>query len=263
MHISEENYDAGRSLNEMLLLRFEPIAVTFIKDESKVPESAIKPRRDMNTPLALCQGLALTRREKKTLYMDIKDHSCWNPLIGMGHVDCSEGSESFEVAHKMLGIDDPVLSRRFFAKFPRLPFGEYKGILLAPLCFASFVPDVVLIYTNNARLRDILLAVKRMTGKLVETQLDAYDSCVFSLVPTFLSGEYRVTLPDIGEYERAMAEEDEIIFSIPGNRMDELLCGLRAFYESGRGYAHHHRNMLIDYPRPEFYTKLLQLWGLD
>ena len=259
----EKNRDASENLNKMLLLRFEPVAVKFIINEEEVPDDAIKPRRDMNCPMALCQGIALTRRDKKTLFLDINDHYCWNPLIGLGHVECSEGSESFEVVCKMLGIGDISLAREFFSKFPRLPLGQYAGILLAPLCSASFSPDTVLIYTNNARLRSLVWAVKQQTGKLVETQLDAIDSCVYALVPPFLSGEYRVTLPDVGEYERAMAEEDEIIFSVLGARMDELLNGLRSFYDRGSGYAHHSRSMLIDFPRPEFYGKLFKLWGLE
>jgi hypothetical protein len=51
-------------------------------------------------------------------------------------------------------------------------------------------------------------AIKNMTGQLVSTQLDAIDSCMYSCVLPLKTGEYRVTLPDVGEYERAGADEE-------------------------------------------------------
>ncbi len=247
----------------MLILRYEPIAVKMIEDEADVPENAIRPLRDMKKHMALCQAFTLTRREKKTVYMDKRDHWCWNPLIGLGLVDCSEGTESFDVVCRFLGIADMDAARTFFAKFPRLPFGKYQGILLAPLSDCAFEPDIVLIYANNAQLRSMVWAIKRETGKLVETPLDAIDSCIYALVPPILTGEYRVTLPDIGEYERAMADEGEIILSVPGHRMDELISGLHFFYDFHMGYAHLKREMELDFKRPPFYNTLFELWGLD
>ncbi|MCL2409115.1 MAG: DUF169 domain-containing protein [Oscillospiraceae bacterium] len=257
------NQQTSRELHEMLILRYEPIAIKLIKNEDEVPGNAIRPLRDMKKHLALCQTFALTRRDKKTIYMDKLDHWCWNPLIGLGHVDCSVGTEQFEVVCQVLGMGDVESAREFFAKFPRLPLDEYIGIVSAPLETAEFVPDIVLIYCNNAQLRSLVWAAKLKMGRLVETELDAIDSCVWATVPSILSGEYRVTLPDIGEYERAMAGEDEIIFSVPGWRIDEIMDGLRSFYNMRAGYSHHQRDMLYDFPRPEFYKTLFEMWGLD
>ena len=263
MDAYRKNTQASLDLREMLMLRYEPIAIKLIRDEGGIPDVAIRPRRDMRNHLALCQAFALVRRDRKTIYMGKEDHWCWNPLIGLGFVDCSEGTEQFEVVCRHLGIGDMDAARRFFARFPRLPLGEFVGLVAAPLVSAQFEPDVVLVYSNNAQLRSMVWAVKQQTGKLVETRLDAIDSCIYACVTPIESGEYRVTLPDVGEYERAMAGEDEVILSVPGGRMDELLCGLRAFYDRGMGYAHHSREMLYDFPRPEFYKELFSIWGLD
>ena len=257
------NQETSRELNKMLLLRSEPIAVKLAKSEKDIPADAVKPTRDMNKHLALCQAFALARRDRKTIYMDKNDHWCWNPLIGLGHVECLEGSEPFEVVCRYLGISDPKAARSFFAGFPRLPLGEFIGIVTAPLCSAVFKPDLLLIYSGNIQLRSMVWAVKHKTGKLVETQLDAIDSCIYACVPPIISGEYRVTLPDFGESERAMAGEDEIILSVPGERIEELLDGLREFYKRDMGYAHRHREMQYDFTQPEFYETLFRMWGLD
>ncbi len=265
MNTKQHGKNAGYSsaLHDMLLLRFEPIAVKMIEDEADVPENAVRPKKDLKTHMALCQAFALTRREKKTVYMVKEDHWCWNPLIGLGHVDCSEDTDSFEVVCTALGIPDKEKARAFFAEFPRLPLGKYKGIVTAPLSDCPFEPDVVLIYSNNAQLRSMLWGIKAMTGKIVETGMDAIDSCVYTVVVPMLDGDYRVTLPDMGEFERAMAGENEIILSVPKGRMDELIQGMRGFEEKNMGYTGIKREMELDYTRPPFYNTLFELWGLD
>jgi uncharacterized protein (DUF169 family) len=265
--MSPETKNAGdsRALREMLLLRFEPIAVKMMENEADVPGNAIFPKRDLHKHMALCHAFSLARREKKTVYMDKNAHWCWNPLIGLGHVDCSEGSKPFEVVCRFcLGIEDMDAAQDFFIKFPRLPMGKYQGILTAPLSGCPFEPDVVLIYANNAQLRSMLWGIKRKTGKIVGTELDAIDSCILAIVPPMQTGEYRVTLPDIGEFERAAAGEDEIILSVPKGRMDELISGLRYFEEDHHmGYTQLIRELEYEFSRPPFYNKLFSLWGLE
>ncbi len=257
------NKEYSRQLREMLLLRFEPIAIRMIEDESDVPENAIRPQKDMGTHMALCQAFSLARREYKTVYMVKEDHWCWNPLIGLGHVDCSEGTETFEVVCTALGIPDMDKARAFFAKFPRFPLGKYKGIVTAPLSDCPFDPDVVLIYSNNAQLRSMLWGIKAMTGEIVKTEMDAIDSCVYAIIIPMQNGEYRVTIPDIGEFERAAPNEDEIILSVPKGRMKELVDGTRYFEDRSMGYTGLKRELDFDYSRPPFYNTLYKLWGLE
>lgn len=247
----------------MLILRYEPIAVKMINNEKDVPENAIHPMRDLGKHMALCQAFAMARRDGKTIYMDKTSEWCWNPLIGFGLVECNEGTEAFELISKFLGIKEIDASRAFFAAFPKLPAGRYTGIAVAPLAAADFEPDVLLIYCNNAQLRSLAWAIKNETGKIIETQIDAIDSCVYACVVPMKTGEYRVTLPDVGEYERAMADENEIILSVPGGRIDELIDGLNAFYYRKMGYTQLTKEMVLDFPRPPFYNELFNIWGLD
>ena len=259
-----ETYKKYRDeLREMLLVRYEPIAIKMVEDENDIPDSAIRPMQDLGVHLALCQAFAMARRDRKTIYMDKTSEWCWNPLVGFGFVECSEGSESFNIICRVLGIADQDAAREFFAKFPTLPYGKYKGILVTPLGDCETQPDIVLIYCNNAQLRTLLWAIKNTTGKIVSTELDAIDSCVYSCVPTLKSGEYRVTIPDMGEHERAAADENEIILSVPVSRLEELIQGVRVFYERNMAYSQLTRDMLFEFPRPPFYNELFALWGLE
>ena len=261
--MNEKNVGYRNELREMLLLRNEPIAIKMVENEKDIPDGTMKPMRDLGKHIALCQAFAMTRRDRKTIYMDKTSEWCWNPLVGFGFVECDEGSEAFDIICRVLGIADQEAARKFFAQFPTLPYGKYTGILITPLGDCAAEPDIVLIYCNNAQLRTLLWAVKNATGKIVSTQLDAIDSCVYSCVPTLQTGEYRVTIPDMGEHERAAADENEIILSVPGSRLEELVQGVRVFYDRNMAYSQLTRDMLLEFPRPPFYNELFKIWGLE
>ncbi len=242
-----KEYNAlGEELERILMLRTMPIAVKMLKDESEIPEGAIRPKRDRGYHLAQCQVFALNRRKGDTIAMLKEDHWCWAPLMGYGIV---------EDPH------DEFVNRHAF--FPKFPEGKYTGILSGPLKTANFEPDMVLVYSNTAQLRHLVSAVKMHDRELVHSDFDPIDSCVYSVVPTIEKREYRITIPDPGEYERAMAGEDEMIFSIPAEKLSGLLEALRQTEKMGGSYRQQTPVLTPDFPRPPFYKDLFTKWGLD
>jgi uncharacterized protein (DUF169 family) len=248
----------GEDLERLLLLRTAPMAVKMLEKEADIPEGAIRPLKDRGVHIAQCQAFAMTRRQRATVAMLKEDNWCWAPLIGYGLTELPEDYNAIPFM-----IEDPEAAKNHVKNFPRLEYGKYIGIVSAPLKTANFKPDLVLIYSNTAQLRSMLMAVKVKKGFMVTSQFDPIDSCVYSVVPVIKEGQYRITLPDPGDYERAMAGEDEIIFSVPADKMDELMMGLRGFEERNMGHTHFAMDMRPDFPRPEFYKKLFEMWGLD
>lgn len=250
----------GEELENLLLLRTAPIAVKMLEKEADIPKEAIRPKRDRGHHLAQCQAFALTRRKGETIAMLKEDNWCWAPLIGYGLV---EPLDEKAISPMIYIVENMKAAQKIARNFPRLEYGKYIGILTAPLKTASFKPDMVLIYSNTAQLRGMLLAVKYKEGNLVKSEFDPIDSCVYSVVPVIKGGEYRITLPDPGEYERAMTGEDEIILSVPPAKLEELVTGLRFFEEIKLGYTHLNMQMMPDFPQPPFYKDLFKMWGLD
>ena len=197
----------GDELERLLLLRTSPLAIKVLEKEEEIPEGAVRPRRDHGFHLSQCQAFAMSRRQRITVAMLKEDHWCWAPLIGFGLVD-SRAAEKFEATRNQVKI------------LPRFEYGKYLGIISAPLRTAGFEPDLVLIYANAAQLRSMLLTIKYKDGGLVSCQLDPINSCVYAVVDTMLKSQYRVTLPCVGEHYRAMPGEDELIFSVPGDKME-------------------------------------------
>ena len=243
----EEYNRYGEDLERLLRLRTSPIAVKMLEREADIPPEAIRPKKDRGYHLSQCQAFALSRRQRATVAMLKEDHWCWAPLMAYGLV---------EDPH------DPFVNSHAF--FPSLEYGKYIGMLTAPLDTASFIPDMVLVYSNTAQLRQMLFPVKYTDKILVTSQFDPIDSCAYSVVPTIQKGEYRITLPDPGEYARAAAGDDEIIFSIPAEKVGTIVEGLRQSEEMRKkGDDFGNIEMRPDFPRPEFYKKLFEMWGLD
>ena len=260
MTTSDEFNSYGEELERLLLLRTSPIAVKMLEREEDIPEGAIRPKRDRGEHLAQCQAFALTRRRGETIAMLKEDNWCWAPLIGYGLV---EPLDENTISPLIYIVENMEAAKKVAKNFPRFEYGKYVGILSAPLKTASFKPDLVLIYSNTAQLRSMLLAIKYKEGYLLKSEFDPIDSCVYSVVPAIQNGDYRITLPDPGEYERAMAEEGEIILSVPPDRLEELVMGLRFFEKIKLGYTHLNMEMRPDFPQPEFYKELFRMWGLD
>jgi uncharacterized protein (DUF169 family) len=240
----------GEELERLILLRTSPLAVKMVAKEEEIPKDAVRPRRHRGFHLSQCQAFAMSRRQRITVSMLKEDNWCWAPLIGFGLVD-SQAAEKFEATKNQVKI------------LPRFEYGRYLGIISAPLRAASFEPDLVLIYANAAQLRSMLLTIKYKEGILVSSQFDSINSCVYAVVDTMLTGQYRVNLPCAGEHYRAMPGEDEFIFSVPRDKMEGLILELRQAEKMKAGYAYSSFEMRPDFPRPEFYKELFRIWELD
>jgi uncharacterized protein (DUF169 family) len=236
----------GEELERLLILRTSPMAVKMLEKEADIPEGAIRPKKDRGIHIAQCQAFAMSRRQKATVAMLKEDNWCFAPLIAYGLVDKP---------------DDPDIQP--FVSFPTFERDKYIGIVSAPLRTANFEPDLVLIYSNTAQLRNLLVPT-HFHNK--EARVDSHffpPACAYQVVPVMSNGQLMVTLPDPGDYHRALAGEDEIVLSVPKDRMEGLIEELKQFEQREFGYAHANMYMLHDFPQPEFYQRLFKRWGLD
>jgi uncharacterized protein (DUF169 family) len=250
MKTFKEYNSLGQELERLLILKTSPLAIKMLEKEADIPEGSIRPLRDRHYHIAQCQAFAMSRRERESIAMLKEDSWCWAPLVAYGMVDWR-------------ATENIILPKGQAELLPRFEQGKYIGIVSAPLRSANFEPDLVLVYSNTAQLRNMIQVVKDKEQSLVTSQFDPIDSCVYSIVPVLLNGQYRITLPDPGEYKRALAGEDEIIFSIPCNKLELIVTGLQWAEEKKHGYANPGLEMRPDFPQPEFYTRLFKAWGLQ
>ena len=232
----------GEELETGLVLRTSPVAVKMIEKETDIPKEAFRPKKDGGYHIAQCQAFGMSRREGKTVVMLKEDHWCPTALMAYGIVE--KPSSGF-----------------FSEAFMSFETGKYIGTLTAPLKKATFVPDVVLIYMNPAQLRGALLPMNFGGSDQVNTQL-FLPSCGHSVVDPIKTGKYVVVLPDPGEYQRALAAEDEIILAVPMQKMKPFMASLK---RGGKMYSYReeHMSMKPDFEQPQFYKDMFKSWGLD
>jgi len=233
----------GEELEEALILRSAPIAVKMLREESDIPEGAIRPTRDRGDHLAQCQAFAMSRREGVTVAMLKDDHWCPTAVMAYGLVENTES-----VTQSSHPYDS-------FAP------GEYVGVVSAPLRSANFLPDVVVIYAKPAQLRGLLLSMKLEDVPLVKCHLFP-PSCAWAIVNPMKTGDYWVVMPDPGEYQRALTDEGDLMFSAPQRRMQTLMEGLRQNERGLFSYREHQMFMQSDFPQPDLYKRLFTSWGM-
>jgi uncharacterized protein (DUF169 family) len=234
----------GEELERLLRLRTSPMAVKMLTKQDDIPEGAIRPWKDRKQHIAQCQAFAISRRQRQTIAMLEEDNWCFAPIIGYGMEDKPKDPEW-----------------QAFVSFPTFKRNKYIGIVSAPLRTANFKPDVIVIYSNTTQMRNMLNPLGFGNKDAVEYCFFP-PACVYQVVPVVESGRYMVTLPDPGDYMRALAAEDEIIISVPPARIDEFMQGIQRSAEGEYGYERASMYMLHDFPRPPFYQELFRRWGL-
>ena len=234
----------GEELETSILLRTSPVAVKMLEKEADIPKEAFRPKRDGGYHIAQCQSFGMSRREGKTVAMLKEDHWCPTALTAYGIVEKSGVMASFGETYMSFEV------------------GKYIGVVTAPLKKATFMPDVVLIYMNPSQLRGVLLPLTFGGGASQVTTELFLPSCGHAVVDPIKTGKYVVVLPDPGEYQRALAAEDEMILAVPREKMQGLMAGLKGM---GKMYSHReqHMSMHPDFERPQFYKDMFKAWGLD
>ncbi len=247
----------GEELEQRIRLQTFPLAVNLLKKEAEIPGGAERPLRDSGYHLPLCQGFAMSRKEGKTIAMFKEDMWCFEPVIGYGW---AEPPQYFLEGHNRFPQDvkDLQAGRNFANDFPRFAVGQYKGIVSSPLTKVNFEPDLVILYCNSAQLNLLLLGREYKDGHDLQCRLSSHAACVYCVVPTIKSGKCQVTVPCRGDRYFALAGENEIIFSVPVNKIEDLLIGLRHVGKYGSRLP---RNPQLrrEPELPESYIKILAM----
>lgn len=235
-----------------------PFAVKMLRSVDEIPEGAKRPKRDFAKCLSACQGFALVRRYGMSIAMLKEDMWCPEPVIGFG---LAEAPQYFLEGRNRYpgGVESLEAGANWAREFPRLEAGQYVGVAATPLSRANFEPDVVVIYCNSAQLLRLLLATAYKDGRDVTSQLSGHVACVYAVVPAMQTGNCYVSVPCRGDRNRAGAQDDEIIFTVPRAKLDDLVLGLG---KEGTGSVPTTPMMVPEYKLSTSYAEMARLMGM-
>lgn len=259
---ANEFNELGKDLKETLILRYSPIALKVLHEGDPIPEGTVRPLADEGHHLAMCQAYAAVRRDRKAYTMLKDDHWCVWPLVSYGICPWYEGWD--EKFGDKFFMDDPQKSITYFKnEYPRLKDTGVVGFSIAPLESCTFEPDIITVYCRPGQIRSLQMAAKFHSGKMIETKLDPVDSCVHSSIPCLNGQPFNITFPDPGEYERALADEDEVMFTMRSEQLPDVMDALHILSAAHFGYSELSKSMWLDFPRPPLYNDMYAGWGME
>jgi len=254
-------HELGVQIENLLRLKTFCLGLKLIGTEDNMPPRAKRPKKDLGYHLSLCQALAISRREGRSIALQKDDMWCFEPVLGLGFAeppkDFLEGHNRFPGTVRTLEA-----GKNWAQAFPRLDPGRFKGIVSAPLTRVDFVPDIVIIYCDPAQLTQLLTAVNWNDGSDITCRLSGHAACVYSIVPVIQNEQFQITSPCMGDRRRALAQDDEIIFSAPMKKIFDLVKGLKDLARNECGLPLRFQQM-HEYELEESYAKIARLIGMD
>jgi dephospho-CoA kinase len=183
----------------------------------------------------LCQMLNLVRNFDWTVGAELKDFmfpSCPS-IIGLDKVPETHMDGTFR---SIVWVATKADGRRFERSIPRLPTGKYEAVLMAPLVYNPFEPDIVLIYCNPAQIMLLINSLQFSDYQVMEFSCVGESSCSDSIVRCYNTGKPCVGIPCYGERRYGHAQDDEMVMALPAAMVVKALDGMEALYRRGVRY---------------------------
>jgi len=253
--------EPAEEIERRLRLKTFPLAVKMLEKEQDIPEGAVRPKRDLGYHLATCQGFAMSRREGTLLAMLKEDMWCSESVIGLG---LAEPPQYFLDGYTRFpeSVETLQAGSNWAHDFPHFEAGKYIGVVSSPLAKANFEPDVVILYCDSTQLKVMLSAAAWKNGHELTCTVSGKGACVYAVVPVVQYQRCQVTAPCRGDKRFAMSQDDEMIFSFPWAKNEELLTALRQLDQYGLRLPLDYL-MKTEYELRESYLKVGRMMGMD
>jgi uncharacterized protein (DUF169 family) len=225
----------GEALDSYIRPQTFPVAVKMVRSGEEVPDKVRMPKRDLGTPMALCQGLALARRHGWPVAMGLEDMVCPLGAVTLGLVPAKDRflDGSFNIP---FWVKDQGVRAKMARALPQLEVGKYSHVVAAPLHRAGFEPDVIVVYGNAAQVGRLIQAAVYGTGEPVVSSSVGGFACGLEITQPMLTGECQFVVVGGGDRAIAQAHDHEIAFAMPVSRAEAVAEGLEGTHKAGMRY---------------------------
>jgi MtaA/CmuA family methyltransferase len=226
---------ADRELQTYLRPQTFPVAIRMLKTGEPIPEKARRPARDFKKLSMNCQVIDMARRYGWMIALTREDHICSLGIAALGFEKPTHLHSSGTLCEGMY-TETKEAGRRSEAASDRLPVGEYSTLLVAPLDRATFEPHLVCVYGNPAQVMRLVQGSLWKRGGKLASGFSGRIVCSDIIVTTMLTGEPQVVMPCSGDRIFGQTQDHEMAFTIPWDRMEEVVEGLRGTHGGGIRY---------------------------
>lgn len=215
-------------IREDLRLKTLPTAVKFLKASSAFPEKTRRPSVALGKRVTICQGVTMARNYGWTVGLTREDLLCVPAMIAFGFTETADQVASLTRLFCEIDFSSTEeAARGELAAMHRLENREIEAMVLSPLVKNLFVPDVVLMFGNPAQMMRFVQAWTYVRGGRVAGSFGGKVECDEYLIAPFKTRQARVSIPGNGDRIFSGTQDDEMVFSIPGEGLEELVRGLQ------------------------------------
>lgn len=244
-------------ISNTLRLRTLPIGVAFLKDPSEFPEKTRRPSKVFGKKITICQGITLARVYGWTTGLTADDLNCVPALLAFGLTSAPDPVDA--LSGLICDINFAKSKEAALVEIEsihRFQNGEYKAILMAPLQKGLFEPDTVVIYGNPAQMMRIIQSMVFENAGRIPGNFGGKVECTEYLIAPFKNGAPRIAIPGNGDRIFSMTQDDEMVFSLPGHMVENLVYGLS---ESGKAVGARYPVTFYQNFQPEFPRQHIEL----
>ena len=122
------------------------------------------------------------------------------------------------------------------ASIPRITRGRYEAVVMAPLAYNPFHPDMVLVYANPAQMMLLINSLQFSRYEVLQFYCVGESSCSDGIARCFNTGKPSLYIPCYGERRYGHAQDEDLAMAIPVGLMEKALQGMEALYRRGVRY---------------------------
>ncbi len=212
-----------------------PVAVKLLTSVDDMPAKTRLPRRDLGIDMATCQAISFARRYGWTLAVTKEDQSCPGGLLVAGFSKPNDYYVAGNLAEGMY-CGSLEAGAAMEAALPKLPAGKYKAIVVGPVDRVSFDPDLIVMYGNPAQVMRLVQGALFDRGGYLPGYGQGRLDCAEILARTILTDECQWILPCTGDRMFALTADDEMCFTMPASKIEQVLEGLAGSHRQGIRY---------------------------
>ncbi len=222
-----------RRMEILLRLRSFPVAMKML--EKKEQLKAVPFLRRPEHKVTMCQLINLARNFDWTVGAELEDFglpTC-SSILGLRELPSCYTDGTFR---SIVWVQTKEDGKRYEAAIPRIEAGQYEAVVMAPLVYDPFEPDIVLIYGNPAQMILLINALQFEDYEVMQFHCVGESSCSDAIARCYLNGKPSLAIPCYGERRYGHAQDDELVMALPGSYMEKALRGLEILYRRGVRY---------------------------
>ncbi|MDY6842948.1 MAG: DUF169 domain-containing protein [Thermodesulfobacteriota bacterium] len=223
-----------RRLEALLKLKTFPVAFKLLEDPEELSRNRWLRRPDQK--LTLCQLITIVRMYDWTVGVTAEDFDLSLCASIIGLVNNLPEQVKDGTFRSLVWCKTKEDGKKFEDSVPRIPGGKFRALMMAPLVYNPFEPDLVLIYGNPAQMILIINALQFEDYERLQFFCVGESSCSDAIAQCYITRKPSLTIPCYGERRYAHVQDDEMVIALPPEYVEKVEQNLEELYKRGICY---------------------------